>query len=331
MLQKDLKVGTFNLLNLVSQGLPYYEREGYDKDTYEKKINWIAKQIDKMEVDIVGFQEVFHEAALRDVLKKTEKLKDAHIKVAAANGKLPRVAIASRFPILESKVFEAFPSQLEMEGQKIPIDDFSRPILKSMLKINEELTFCVYVVHLKSKRPLFEGKESRKDPVALAKGQVRALIRRGAEAAALRELLMKDLMFRSHPVILLGDVNDNGLSVTSRTISGEPPHKRYPQEVKKKIWDVLLYHVKDIQARRSYHDHYFTHIHNGFHEALDHIMVSEELVKENPKSIGAVNYVHIFNDHLLDETLSRDEPNQWQSDHGQVVATLNLRRKREKK
>lgn len=330
MSQKALKVGTFNLLNLVSQGLPYYEREGYDKDTYEKKINWIARQIDRMEVDIVGFQEVFHEKALQDVLKRTKKLKDAYVKVAAENGKLPRVAIASRFPIQASEVFEAFPSVIEMEGQQIPISDFSRPILKSLIKVNEDLTFCIYVVHLKSKRPLFERKESRKDPVDLAKGQIRALIRRGAESAALREVLMKDLMFRSHPVILLGDVNDNGLSVTSRTISGEPPHKRYPKEVKKKIWDVLLYHVKDIQARRSYHDHYFTHIHNGFHEALDHIMVSQELVKENPKSVGAVSYVHLFNDHLIDETLSKDEPNLWQSDHGQVVATLELRNQRKK-
>ncbi|MEM6804685.1 MAG: endonuclease/exonuclease/phosphatase family protein, partial [Bacteroidota bacterium] len=328
--KKALKVGTFNLLNLVSQGLPYYEREGYDKDTYEKKINWIARQIDRMEVDIIGFQEVFHEAALDDVLKRTKKLKDAHVKVAAENGRLPRVAIASRFPIQSSEVFEAFPSVIEMEGQQIPISDFSRPILKSLVQVEEDLTFCIYVVHLKSKRPLFERKESRKDPVDLAKGQIRALIRRGAESAALREVLMKDLMFRSHPVILLGDVNDNGLSVTSRTISGEPPHKRYPKEVKKKIWDVLLYHVKDIQARRSYHDHYFTHIHNGFHEALDHIMVSQELVKENPKSIGSVSYVHLFNDHLIDETLSKDKPNLWQSDHGQVVASLNLRGNREK-
>lgn len=325
MSRKSLKVGTFNVLNLVSPGVTFYGRESYDKDTYERKIKWIGSQIDKMDTDILGFQEIFHEKALKDVLKQSKTMKDAHVFVAAENGSLPRVAIASKYPILETEVFEEFSTVLSCEDQEIPIYNFSRPILRCLLKVSDSLTFCVYVVHLKSKRPVFEGEESRKDPVHLARGEARALIRRGMEAVALREILMKDLMFRNHPVILLGDVNDSGGSVTSRMISGQPPHRRYPQEVKKKIWDVLLYHVKDIQARKSYNDFYFTHIHNGFHEALDHIMVSQELVRENPNAIGTVNYVQIFNDHLLDETLTEEKVDSWKSDHGQVVAKLELR------
>lgn len=325
MSRKSLKIGTFNLLNLVSPGVTYYGRESYDKDTYEKKISWIGDQIDQMDADIIGFQEVFHEEALKDSLKKSKKLRNAHYFVAAPNGSLPRVAIASKYPILETEVFEEFTSSLSCEEQEIPIYSFSRPVLRCLLKISESITFCVYVIHLKSKRPVFEGEESRKDPVHFARGQARALIRRATEAAALREVLMKDLMFRTHPVILLGDVNDSGGSVTTRMISGEPPHRRYPKEVKKKIWDVLLYHVKDIQARKSYNDFYYTHIHNGFHEALDHIMVSQELVRENPNAVGVVNYVQIFNDHLLDETLTHEKVDSWKSDHGQVVANLELR------
>jgi predicted extracellular nuclease len=325
MSRNSLKVGTFNLLNLVSPGFTFYGRESYDKDTYQKKIGWIGNQIDQMDADIIGFQEVFHDDALKDSLERSRKLPHAHYFVAAPNGELPRVAIASTFPILETQVFEEFSSPLTCEGQEIPIYNFSRPVLRCLLKISTSINFCVYVVHLKSKRPVFEGDESRKDPIELARGQARALIRRAAEAAALRELLMKDLVHQNHPVILLGDVNDSGLSVTSRMISGEPPHRRYPQEVKKKIWDVLLYHVKDIQARKSYNDYYYTHIHNGFYEALDHIMVSQELVRENPASIGSVNYVQIYNDHLLDETLTNEEVYPWKSDHGQVVANLELK------
>jgi len=325
MFRKSLKVGSFNLLNLVSPGITYYGRESYNKDTYEKKVNWIANQIDQMGADIIGFQEVFQEAALVDSLKKSKQLQNAHYFVAAENGQLPRVAIASKFPILETEVIVEFPTTLSCEEQEIPIYSFSRPVLRCLLKISDTITFCVYVVHLKSKRPVYEGEESRKDPVHFARGQARALIRRASEAAALRELLMKDLHHSNHPVILLGDVNDSGLSVTSRMISGEPPHRRYPMDVKKKIWDVLLYHVKDIQARKSYSDFYYTHIHNGFHEALDHIMVSQELVRENPNAIGEVNYVQIFNDHLIDETLTQESVDPWKSDHAQVVASLGLK------
>ena len=143
-----------------------------------------------------------------------------------------------------------------------------------------------------------------------------------------RFITEKDLKKNEHPLILLGDVNDSGLAVTTRLLSGEPPHRKYPMDVKKEIWDVLLYQAKDIQARRSFEDYYFTHIHNGHHEALDHILVSQELVEENPNHIGRIGYVKVYNDHLVDETQSDDDIPSWESDHGQVVATLELDRRR---
>jgi hypothetical protein len=107
-------------------------------------------------------------------------------------------------------------------------------------------------------------------------------------------------------------------------VSGEPPMRRLPHEVKRKLWDVILYHVKDIQARNSYQDFYYTHVHNGHHESLDHIMVSEELVEENPNSVGKIGYVKVFNDHLIDDTLTNEKIKKWKSDHGLVVTSIEL-------
>ena len=87
---------------------------------------------------------------------------------------------------------------------------------------------------------------------------------------------------------------------------------------------MLLYHVKDIQARRSYQDFYYTHIHNGMYESLDHIMVSQELVTENPRYTGRVAQVKVFNDHLIDQTFSTEKPDKYKSDHGIVVCSLEL-------
>ncbi|MDX2246316.1 MAG: endonuclease/exonuclease/phosphatase family protein [Bacteroidia bacterium] len=325
MPERTFRIGTFNLFNLVLPERTYYGNRRYSQGEYAQKIEWIAGQIDKMRPDIIGFQEVFHPEALEDALNKSTYLRNAAYTVAAPDGELPRVGFATRFEILSREVIEAIPLSLDIEGVGIPIHTFSRPVLKVKVRVNPQLTMTVFVVHLKSKRPVLAEGESRENPVDLAKGQARALIRRAMEAAGLRHLLMESLQERTEPVVLIGDVNDAGLAVTSRIISGEPPHRRYPQEVKRAIWDVLLYHVKDIQARRGYHDFYFTHIHNAHHEALDHIMVSQELVSDNPENVGRIGLVSLFNDHLIDETLSDDPVKDWQSDHGQVVATVELR------
>lgn len=325
MAKEIFRIGSFNLLNLVLPNHRFYGRQIYNEKTYQKKIRWISEQLDKMDCQLIGFQEVFHREALEETLKLSETCRGYHIVTANTDGELPRVALASKYEILHSEVITRFPSVLDIEGINIPLTEFSRPVLRAQVKVNEDLAITVYVVHLKSKRPVLKDGESRKNPVDVAKGQARALVRRGIEAMALREILMQDLQNRKTPVILMGDVNDTGSAVTSRIVSGEPPHRKYPQDVKKEIWDLLLYHVKDIQARRSYQDFYYTHIHNGHHEALDHLMVSEEFVQDNPDHIGRIGLVSLLNDHLVDETVSDNGVNEWQSDHGQVVATVELR------
>ncbi len=324
--QRNIRIGTFNLFNLVLPHEKFYGRE-ISRNNYQKKILWIGHQLNQMNADVVGFQEVFHPEALSEALRESQKLKDAHFIVASPSQNLPRNALASRFPIKNHHVYDSFPTPLTLEGTEIPIKDFSRPVLKATVEFPDGTEVDFFVTHLKSKRPLFENGESRSNPLDLARGQARALIRRGAEAAALREILLRELQDKQRPIILCGDVNDTGTAVTSRIISGEPPHRRYPMEVKQKIWDVLLYHVKDIQARKAMEDYYFTHIHNGFHEALDHIMVSEEFVRENHQCVGEVEFVRVFNDHLVDETLSEDEIEVWTSDHGQVVAQIEMNKR----
>ncbi len=126
-------------------------------------------------------------------------------------------------------------------------------------------------------------------------------------------------------VLILGDINDTGQAVTSEIMAGSPPWRKIPFEKKLRAWDILLYNVKDIQARQSYRDVYYTHIHNGHYESLDHILISQEFVRQNPNHLGYVEYVRVFNDHLLDDTLSQTEIPHWQSDHGQVVVTIRLR------
>lgn len=326
--QRNIRVGTFNLFNLVLPGEKFYGREISRKD-YKKKILWIGHQLNQMKADVVGFQEVFHPEALSEALNESQKLKNAHFVVASPTRDLPRVALASKFPIVSHHVYEKIPTPIELEGTEIPITEFSRPVLKATVEFPGGTEVDFFVTHLKSKRPFLESGENRANPLDLARGQARSLVRRAVEAAGVREILLRELKDKKRPVILCGDVNDVGTAVTTRIISGEPPHRKFPIEVKQSIWDVLLYHVKDIQARKAMEDVYYTHIHNGFHEALDHIMVSEEFVRENRNGIAEVLFARVFNDHLVDNTISDDDVPVWTSDHGTVVMQLEMKKKEE--
>ena len=58
MQQFTIKIGTFNLFNLVKAGVNYYEREGLSEENYNKKINWIANQIKEMDCDVLHFKSI---------------------------------------------------------------------------------------------------------------------------------------------------------------------------------------------------------------------------------------------------------------------------------
>ncbi len=327
---KKIKVGTFNAYNLVLPNTTYYNWKRYSSNEYRKKVAWMGAQLDKMDADVIGFQEIFHRSALQDVLDASKTCKGYHIVMSKpASGEnapspAPIVALATKHKVLDYHVVENFDELLMLdEDISVPITKFSRPVLIAELEVyGKQMT--VFVVHLKSKRPMIMKEEDSDNPLHQAKGQARSLIRRAAEATALRKLLLQYLEDRNYPVVLLGDVNDAGGAVTTEIIAGQEPFVYWKKDKKIKHWDVLLYNVKNIQARKSYQDFYFTHIHNGHHESLDHVMVSQEFVKANPNRIGRVRYVLVLNDHLRDNTLSSDGIECWESDHAQVVATIEF-------
>lgn len=328
---KNFRVGTFNVYNLIQANTLYYGNQKYTEAEYAKKVAWIGGQLERMQADIVGFQEVFDPEALKPALEKSGILANAHLAFAPNQAGNPGVAIASRFPILEQHVIQEFPhaALLDVEGASIPLQQFSRPVLSARIQLNQSTECTVFVVHLKSKRPMLVEDVDRNDPIEAAKGQARSLILRAAETTALRSVLMDALQNRNHPVIVMGDMNDNSLAVTTQIITGEPPFRRLPLAQRKAIWAIYLYSVKDIQARQSYGDFYYTYIHNGHHESLDHILVSQEFVAQNRDRLGRVGYVSILNDHLVDETMTAGVE-KWQSDHGQVVASIELETEQER-
>jgi predicted extracellular nuclease len=323
---KEFKVGTFNLRNLVLPNHTFYEKDRYTQDEYDKKKDWTRSQLAKMAAEIVGFQEVFHKAALEDVLQGTPLA--ANVQVLGETGESPRVGLASSFPLacapesienIDAQIFSAFPGLAEDHTK------FSRPVLKVKLALSDTLNVTVMVCHLKSKRPDIPDGADKKDFAVQAAGEARSLLKRAVEAAGLRKLILDELAGNNAPLILLGDFNDSTRSVTSNIIFGPSPWKYSRLEEKKKYWDVVLYDTFDIMAQRSFKKEWPTHIYNGHYEELDHICVSQEFYFRNAERMGDLEFVHVLDDHLQDSTLSSDKQPNWQSDHGQVVATIRMR------
>ncbi len=329
----DVKVGTFNVLNLAREGERYYpDEKPYTAAEYDEKATWIAGQLDRMEAHLVGFQEVFSEEALRDVCDRSGRFTDGTVVAPGADGSSgPRLGLASRLPIDEPvTTITDFPAGMdaEAEGLALPVGTFSRPVLRTRVVLDPDqgTTSTVFVAHLKSKRPIRDPQAPEDDPREEALGKARALVRRAAEAAALRFLVLEEITGNAQPVIVLGDLNDAARAVTTDIIMGDAPSRFWPRdpEQRRAYWDRLLYSAHELTVRRTGRDVSYTHVFNGHYENLDHILVSQEFYERNPQRIADVVNLRYFNDHLVDSQLSNDRRGRTISDHGQLVAEIRL-------
>lgn len=315
-------IGTFNTRNLALPGIEFYPNEKYTQAEYERKKMWIAKQIDVMNCEIIGFQEVFHEQALNDVLSATGQ-NGYQIHYAQANPIQPRVAIASKYPVKNLQFITTIPAEVTGRFQGYSgITEFSRPILQAEIELPENKTITVLVSHLKSKKPTFIGNEESDKLKFYHIAEARSLIKRSVEAVGLREIIIKLIKSNNSPVVLLGDLNDAPRAVTSEIIAGPSPYKYLPNNEKIPYWDIKMYSAFDILTQKTLADIWYTHIYNGQYEILDHIYLSEEFYFRNAQRTWDVEYLKILNDHLADITNTDENLSKFNSDHAQVVVHL---------
>ncbi len=76
-------IASFNVKNLIGADQEYYKFQKYTPEEYAWKADWLAEQLQTMDADIVGFQEIFDESALRDVIAEADaegiQANEAHI------------------------------------------------------------------------------------------------------------------------------------------------------------------------------------------------------------------------------------------------------------
>ena len=67
----DFTIASFNVKNLIGPDQEYYEFQTYTPEEYAWKLDWMADQLLTLDADVVCFQEIFEEDALRAVIDET--------------------------------------------------------------------------------------------------------------------------------------------------------------------------------------------------------------------------------------------------------------------
>jgi endonuclease/exonuclease/phosphatase family metal-dependent hydrolase len=325
-----LMVATCNVLNLAQPGRHFYNgQKPYSQREFDTKLRWLGQRFKVLNADVLAVQEVWDEAALRAAVAKSGLRYDFVAVPGAENGPnqpgaqgTPRVGLVTRLKVLAVESLTDFSHAAVVDVPGLgPHTQFERPPLLVTLQMKHGQELHVITAHLKSKRPKFlqgaDGKlaEDTDDPKVQAVASLRSLLMRAGEALALR-LKVVELLHRTRaPLVLMGDLNDSPHSVTTQLIAATS-QVAYDRSAR----DTALYSAWDVQGEAALRrDVAYSHIHQGFPEVLDQILVSEEFVQTSRNALGDVRRVEVFNDHLFE---GRDRS---LSDHGFVRALLRLR------
>jgi predicted extracellular nuclease len=321
-----LAVATMNVLNLAPPGVVFYpNQEPYDQAQYDRKVDWLGAQLRRLNADVIGLQEIWHEQCLRDVVAASGLRYATVVAPGAEQGATgtPRLGLITRLAVQSLDSIRAFAPAEQVAVPEVGVHAaFERPILQARLRIEDDaLPLHLLVTHMKSKRPKFlqdeagNPLEDRDDPRVLARAQLRSLVMRGAEAAALRGIIVPLLQRTREPLVLMGDLNDTAHAVTTQMMASNQS-VAFDRQAR----DTALWHALDVQTAPSVKGSVgYSHIHQGVPDTLDQIWVSEEFVATSKFGRGDVLRVEYFNDHLLEP---RDGT---RSDHGFVRALLRWR------
>lgn len=315
-----IRIATLNCLNLALPGRRIYEGwPPYSADEYLAKTQWLGAMLDRLSADFVLLQEVFHAQALGDVVRQTVSQGRGWSFLAPhadeANT-LPRLGLLWRAPWqpqaesivdLPAGCAVAVPEQGEHAK-------FSRPLLMARVPLPAPLAaasgagaLTLLNVHLKSRRPEFADGEARGDLrselTAEPRAQLRSLIMRGAEAAAVRRLVVEATLRNRAPMVVAGDFNDEPGAVTTQIVA-DTSWKREDRAQR----DCMLFNALDVEQRlvpARGRDTAFTILHAGEPERIDHVLVSEEFIAHSRHAIGYVERVEVLNDHLAERRRGR--------------------------
>jgi predicted extracellular nuclease len=343
MATRDISFATFNLYNLNLPGQAIYSNtDGWSDDEFKVKIGWIADRLKLLDADVIGFQECWDAEALRRCFERAELLDQYDIVARTLDPAGIQVALAARKGLLVGtpQWIEAFPENARFEGLKeardareqvsVTISKFSRPPLRVVIqpkgKNPKPPAITIYVAHLKSKGPSNLSFKAPKPPVLEAHPSIAqsvvSHVRRIVEAGALRAILDTQMKGNSDPFVLIGDLNDGTLAISTELLTGQPGYRFFEKSRAGSKSDAGLYTVEKLQQLRSFRHVYYTHIYQQGMESLDHILVSDAFYDHSIARKWSFREMVVYNDHLAVED-PKERTELGFNDHGLVRAQFD--------
>ncbi|MYM68879.1 endonuclease/exonuclease/phosphatase family protein [Pseudoduganella sp. FT55W] len=322
-MQQEIRFATFNVCNLSQPGAKLYDNLApLTEAEYQAKVTWTAQQLDELDADVIGLQEIFSLDALRDVMAHSRRYRDATLagfepppdSLTGAPRLTPEVALITRLPLAApAAAYIMFPDGVALPEGSRDADRFARAPLHAQVVLPNQQIADVIVIHLKSKRPDYRNGDVGDDPMLHAQANLRSLIRRGTEAVALRALLSAMDKEQRRPRVVLGDFNDTVDAVTTHIVMGAGKSCEPGEELRGQLFD-----CRQLQPGRENHrDGGYTITHDGHQMTIDHVLVSEEFHPASRHAVGEVLHVSYLNSHLQPQ-----QPDA--SDHGQVLVRLRM-------
>lgn len=340
-----MKLATFNLFQFAAPGFYWHDRNThntYTESEWVQKTTWITTRLHQMGADVVGFQEVFSIDSLRALCQTAGYPFFITVDTSAWRADDTQVfnksvvALASRFPIISTYSINS--SAEVMADLPIPANFcFSRLPVCADIQTPEFGVVTVYVVHLKSKRPVSHDMHydeavpwSIRVPDTLrrlSRGTIASLLQRGIEATLVYHHVNTRLLQEpKQPIVVLGDMNDalNAVPLTALTMQdrvysiGGVYQEQWPQETMDYLHAYRLHDTFRLAPSMRHRVRPFTIIHRGDGEILDYILVSNQFNPKNAATLAEISQYEVWNQHLDQDGVE----NRLQSDHGQVCVEL---------
>ena len=327
-----IRFGTFNLFQFCEPPYSWYiKKDRFKEEEWKEKTAWIKKQISQMNCDIIGFQEVFSNSALEELVKElgfkyfvtvdTPKLEKETVYTSTT------LALASKYPILKTQNVDINTPTLKKHQFKGRFS-FSRAPIKALIELPNSLQITVYVNHFKSNRlNEFEYIFNKETSLKEKKEKVKEALKQNYSPALKQRLCETSSLFFNFkkcktPIICMCDLNDKEFSLSIDALTNRSYH-----DEKKKFNSYLLYDSYRLNSKKEYNPHPEkkqertpTSYYMSYGNVLDYIFVSKEFNKKDKNSIGKVISYEVLNEHLKDNP----DGSLLQSDHAQVVCEIEL-------
>lgn len=245
------------------------------QEAYDAKMRNLATVITAIGPDVLAVQEIGNAAAFADLRQALGGAYPHHLLSSFPDARGIRVGFLSRLPFANHEEFHDFPAtalRTVPDAAGGVVTKMGRGALRVTVTPAPGRTVRLLTTHLKSKLITYpNGRRSPKDEDERATGTGIALLKRAAEAVALRIYSNALLAGNDEPLILLGDMNDGPDAVTTQTLLGPEDGSLARPD---KFDDVRLYNLAEyIPADRR-----FSRIYRQNKELIDHIMVSHDLI-----------------------------------------------------